>query len=305
MIKKILVAMVIIIAVSCNKKDSTEPPGTNPPPPPPPPPNSLNLTLDSAKFQFLSLVVPADTLNFWNSTSINSVEGAARLKKLTQGIYQKMKDSFDIMVFVMNNAAVPAGMPTGETSIIQNNIQGIGLSNFNNANLYGSSGKLQSLIFLYKSAYVSTTTMGPLFHEICHRWCNWIVPTNNGGHWGSSSGIVGQLTSVSVPYADIELYLMGFIDASQITSSAGLAAYNSIPAASKPRVPSASGSQHHFKTLFVVMSAAPLTATEKNSYNAGLSNFQSKDTTAWAYNFFRATKGLGTLSVDNLNKCVK
>jgi hypothetical protein len=303
--KKILLAFSLstLIVLACNKNDSN-PPIDNPPPPPPPP-NTLALTLDSSKYQFMSLVVPADTLNFWNSNSINSAEGSARLKKLTQGVYQKVKDSFDIIVYVMNNAAIPTGMPAGESSIIQNSVQGIGLSNYNNSSQFGSGGKLQLITFLYKSSYVSTTTMGPVFHEICHRWCNWIVPTNNGGHWGSSSGIVGQLNSVTVPYADIELYLMGFIDASQIVSTPGLAAYNSIPAASKTRVPSAAGSQHHFKTLFVVMSTAPLTTTEKSSYNAGLTNFQSKDTTAWAVNFFRVTKGLGTLSVDNLNNCVK
>ena len=301
MTKRILAVILLVLALACNKNDNN----TNTPPVNIPPGNSLNLALDSTKFQFLSLVVPTDTLNFWNSHSINSTEGAARLKKLTQGVYQKMKDSFDIIIYVMNNSSVPTGMPTGEAKIIQNNVQGIGLSTFNNASQYGSSGKLQHIAFLYKSAYVSTTTMGPVFHEICHRWCNWIVPTNYGGHWGTGSGIVGQLTTVTAPYADIELYLMGFIDAAQITSASGIAAYNSISVASKPRVPSAAISQHHFKALFVMMSAAPLSSSERNSYNAGLTNFQSKDTTAWAYNFFRVTKGLGTFSVDNLNNCIK
>jgi trimeric autotransporter adhesin len=302
MYKLFFAALLLITVFACNKNENN----TNNPPPVNDPPASLApFLMDSSKFQFLSLVVPADTLSFWNSTTINSAEGSARLKSLTKTVYQKMKDSFDLMIFVMNNPAVPTGMPTGESVIVQNSVQGIGLSNFNNTSQYGSAGKLQHIAFLYRGAYASTTTMGPVFHEICHRWCNWIVPTNYGGHWGTTSGITGQLNSVTVPYADIELYLMGFIDASQITSTSGIAAYNSIPAASKPRVPSAANSQHHFKALFVVMSSTTLTSTEKANYNAGLSNFQSKDTTAWAYNFFRVTKGLGTLSVDNLNNCVR
>ena len=48
--------ILLIMMVACNKKDNNVPPGNNPPPPPPG--STLNLTLDSSKFQFLSLVVP-------------------------------------------------------------------------------------------------------------------------------------------------------------------------------------------------------------------------------------------------------
>ena len=112
--------------LSVIKKDNNDNPPNNNPLNNNPPAGLLPFSMDSSKYQFLSLVVHPDSLNFWNSNSINSTEGTARLKHLTRSIYQKMKDSFDIVAFVLNNAAVPAGMPSGESSIIQNNIQAEG-----------------------------------------------------------------------------------------------------------------------------------------------------------------------------------
>lgn len=107
------------------------------------------------------------------------------------------------------------------------------------------------VFFLYKKKYLSTSTYGPILHEMAHRWANWVVPPVTG-HWAPWLGIVGQLNNVSANYADIELYLMGLMDASEMTDPASLDAYALIPADQKPRVPSAATSQRAFRTLLLI-----------------------------------------------------
>ena len=133
-----------------------------------------------------------------------------------------------------------------------------------------------------------------------------MVPTSYPGHWGNELGIKGQLNDVSANYADIELYLMGLMDASEMTDPASLDAYALIPADQKPRVPSATTSQKTFRVLLLILSDRPLTATEIQNYNNGATLLARTDNPSQqGTNFHKMTRGRGTLTVNGLDTLVK
>lgn len=264
------------------------------------------IVIEPRQNQIASLQLTPEAFAFWNTISINSPEGQAALKDLTGRVYGQFQDQFDFITVLMNNEAKPLGMPTGEFTHIKNDVSGIGLSMFDNTAVFHSDGKLQGISFLYKKQYLSTSTYGPILHEMAHRWANWVVPTSYPGHWGNELGIKGQLNDVSANYADIELYLMGLMDASEMTDPASLDAYALIPADQKPRVPSAVNSQKAFRVLLLILSDRPLTATEIQNYNNGATLLARTDNPSQqGTNFHKMTRGRGTLVVSGLDTLVK
>ncbi|MNH16837.1 hypothetical protein D3C79_764870 [compost metagenome] len=206
----------------------------------------------------------------------------------------------------MNNEEVPLRMPTGEFTHVRNDVQGIGLSLFDDSAAFHSSGKLQGVSFLYQKKYLSTSAYGPILHEMTHRWANWVVPSSYPGHWGNELGIVGQLNNVSANYADIELYLMGLMDSAEMTDPASLNAYALIPDDQKPRVPAAADAQKQFRALLLILSDRPLTATEIKNYNDGATLLVRTDNPSQqGTNFHKMTQGRGTLLVGDLDTLSK
>lgn len=263
------------------------------------------ILIEPRQNQLASLQLSPEAFAFWNATSINSPEGQAALKDLTGQVYNQFSDAFDFITVVMNNDDVPAGMPTGEYAHVRNDVAGIGLGMFDETAAFHSDGKLQGVFFLYKKKYLSTSTYGPILHEMAHRWANWVVPPVTG-HWAPWLGIVGQLNNVSANYADIELYLMGLMDASEMTDPASLDAYALIPVDQKPRVPSAATSQKAFRTLLLILSDRPLNATEIQNYNNGATLLTRTDNPSQqGTNFHKMTRGRGTLTVNALDTLVK
>lgn len=258
--------------------------------------------------QIASLQLSPEEFAFWNRTGINSPEGQAALKELSALVYTQFRDEFDFITVVMNNEEVPSGMPTGEYTHIKNDVGGIGLNMFDGTANFGSDGKLQGIYFLYKKKYLSTSTYGPILHEMAHRWANWVVPGHSafGGHWDPRLGIVGQLNDVAANFAEIELYLMGLMDASEMTDPASVNAYDLIPADQKIRTPSAATSQKEFRTLLLVLSDRPLTATEIKNYNDGATLLVRTDNPSQqGTNFHKMTQGRGTLLVGDLDTLSK
>lgn len=268
--------------------------------------NTPPILIEPTQNQLGIMQVSPAQFAFWNSTGINTPEGQTAIKALGQTVYAQFKDEFDFITVVMNNAAAPAGMPTGEYSHVKNDVQGLGLSMFDHTAEYGSGGKLQGVYFLYRSRYLSTSSYGPILHEMLHRWANWVVPSSYSGHWGSELGITGQLNSVSSNFAEIELYLMGLMAASEMTDPASINAYNLIPATQKVRVPDVATAQKSFRSLLLVVTDRALTIDEINGYNGGATLLTRIDNPTQAgTNFHKMTGGRGTLFVGGLAQLVK
>jgi hypothetical protein len=98
---------------------------------------------------------------------------------------------------------------------------------------------------------------------------------------------------------------MGLMPANQMRDPASIAAYNLIPAESKVRTPSADNSQHSFKSLLVIMTPQPLTNSEVSNFNAGATLLCRTDNPSQGTNFKKMTKGLGTLTVGDLDKSIR
>jgi hypothetical protein len=266
------------------------------------PPITTNLKIDPSG-SFCNLKLSVDEFNYWNSHSVNSAEVTSKIKTLCKTeIYPTLKDDFDFIIVVMNNTTLPADMPYGEYQHVKNDVQGIGLDLFDHTSEFGSAGKLQGIYFLYKN----NIDNGPVLHEMFHRWGNWAVPQNYGGHWDNVKGI---LTSVSNNYADIELYLAGAIPASEIKDTESLAIYNDSRFINKTRTPNSSNSQKSFKSLVVIMSTSDLTETEITTFKNRISNITrtpSQGTTNTGYqNMYNKSRGLLTLSIGELDKAKK
>lgn len=287
-------ATLLFLTTGCDNDSNEESPAT--------PPITTNLKIESSG-AFCNIKLSSEEYNYWNSHSINSTEASSKIKTLCKTeIYPVLKDEFDFIIVVMNNADIPQGMPYGEYQHVKNDVQGIGLELFDRTAEFGSSGKLQGIYFLYKN----NIDNGPVLHEMFHRWGNWAVPQNYGGHWDNVKGI---LTSVSNNYADIELYLAGAIPASEIKDPESLAIYNDSRFTNKTRIPNSSNSQKNFKSLVVVMGTSDLTETEISTLKNRISNItrtSSQGTTNTGYqNMYNKTRGLLTLSIGELDKAKK
>lgn len=292
--RTLAVALLFVIA-ACNSDDKTEQHkvGSNP----------SSISIESTA-TFANLRLSKEAFDYYNSHSINNTEPTALLKTLCKNeIYSFLKDDFDFIIVVMNNTVVPTAMPFGEYQAVKNDIQGIGLPLFDYTAQYGSAGKLQGVYFLYKN----NLDLGPVLHEMFHRWGNYVVKQNYSTHWDSVQGI---LSSVTNKVADIELYLAGAIPASQIKDAASLNIYNDpLYVGSKTRIPDSSTAQKHFKSLVLVLSQEQLSTAEIKTYKDAIANITrtpSQGATNPAYqNIYNKTNGLMSLSVGELDKSIK
>lgn len=254
-----------------------------------------NLVIESSN-TFASIKVSAADFDYWNTHGINTAETTAKIKTLCKTeLYTVLKDDFDFVIFVINNANYPVNMPTGEYVHVKNDTKGIGLSMFDNTASYGSAGKLQGVYFLYKN----NIDQGPIIHEMMHRWANQIVPQTYAGHWDKVNGI---LKSVGNNLADIELYLMGLIPASQITDPESLAIYNDSRYTDKVRVPNDVNAQKTFNSLVVVLTPTALSETEITNYKTKIDHITRTGVAPIGYqNLWEKTNGKATLNIGNLN----
>jgi len=179
-------------------------------------------------------------------------ESSGIIEELTASLYTHFNDDFDFITVIMNEEEKPGNLSFfGRYINIQNDIQNIGVSSFNNAARYGSE-KLQGILMLTGLSYLRE---GPSLHEIAHNWANFLIedtewlPANSfvvGPHWGFTGGNVrGQLGGFEQKtlsdevsshdwyvaafspnasggnlalYNEMELYLMGFISLEEVTS---------------------------------------------------------------------------------------
>jgi hypothetical protein len=167
----------------------------------------------------------------------------ARKQAATQTFYATMGDDYDFLFF-FSDARLPESYAAFYYGV-QNDVQNIGRSIYDNSADFGSSGKLQGLMFM------NFASNGPTLHELMHRWAapdlgslgfHQCVDTS---HWGVSGVGEGQLGGFdpatledlgsgnyraasfgvnanggdSVNYVPLELYLGGFLDANSVPTT--------------------------------------------------------------------------------------
>ena len=291
------------------------------------------------------LMTPAE-YNSWISN--DDFNNSTISEPLISDIYQKFEDDFDFIFLILNEATQPSNLTyLGQLNRVSNTIEGTGVRVFDDSSNFGSAGKLKSLMQLTQIDFLLS---GPTSHEILHNWGNFVIPSETvsnfgtnltsfplGGHWGFTGGNTkGQLGGFdqntlvdngngsytvdsfgpnanggnSVPYNDIELYLMGMIPLSEVAAFDGFTTITSIanngndtwtfeatktsytPASLNTllenRVPSSTTAQKDFKALVIVITDAPLTTDEWDllDFQAELYSRNSDDGFSTLYNFW-------------------
>ncbi|GAB5473529.1 MAG: hypothetical protein Mars2KO_16280 [Maribacter sp.] len=267
------------------------------------------------------------------------IEGEGDLKLVSNKVYEHMNDDFDFLIILSVEATQPADLFYGRSTSVQNKVQGLGNSTYNGAAAYGATDRLKSIIYMPRSEYVKS---GPFLHEIAHTWGNkGFIPTTVGGHWGyaSTAGQLGGFDALqdlgsntyrgqmngtngfgsfanggnSVPYGNLELYLMGLIPFNELESvqvavnpqpgsSAGEFTAEAIDTYTPEalimehgaRIPSYENSQKAFNALAVIISKEMLSDERIDTINTDLENFSrpaAPDNWGSSNNFWMATQG--------------
>jgi len=102
--------------------------------------------------------------------------------------YEHLPDEFDFLVIRSAHSLINGvhGVNIG----VKNEVAGIGLEPFDNAEHWSSGGRLRSALF------INFGLVGPLVHELAHNWSTFLALFNSnfwGGHWGLSDvgGVLG------------------------------------------------------------------------------------------------------------------
>ena len=278
--------------------------------------------------------------------------------KVVNDLYNVFEDQYDFIFFILNEPSIPENLfYYGKLIGISNSVQGLGFLPYDNSLQYGSNGKLKAVIQLTGLEYLK---YGPALHELAHQWANFALSTHSvdapgedlssylyTGHWGFTGGSTpGQLGGFnqntlisngnnsysvesfgpfanggnSVPYNELELYLMGMIDVSsvndfdmftEITSLSVNESTFDFTAAQRTtytssslvdllgqRVPGNTNSQKEFNLLVLVITKESLTNEEWDIVDANAEWFSKTESDETSlYNFWEATGGQGSLKI--------
>jgi hypothetical protein len=269
---------------------------------------------------------------------------------ITKQLYQYFKDDFDFIFLVTNETNMSPNITyMGVNLGVKNDTQGLGANIYDNTKDFGSAGRLQNVLHFPARRLLKN---GPSLHEIAHRWGNNILPTSMSDHWGFSSvgGQLGgfvysSLTNLgnntykanngtpnstgfgeyanggnSLPYGELELYLMGLIPASQVKdiyvaiNPAWSADYTTFTASgfdiypiskliqqAGARVPDSTTSQKAFRGIVVALSKEPLTEIQWQELDSAAQflGYPAQDDSQY-FNFWEGTGGRATLKLDDL-----
>ncbi len=264
---------------------------------------------------------------------------------ISKKVYAYFKDDFDFIFVLSNEDEVPQDLYYGISYKVKNDVEGIGSGIYDGSAAYGSEGRLKSVIHL---PVPSLIVNGPFLHEIMHYWGNQgFIPTTVGGHWGYANvgGQLGGFDEVialgnntyqgklegengfgtfanggnSVPYGNLELYLMGLIDVDELndvqyaenpeTQGSGKFTANDIITLTSAqlvsehgsRIPTVENSQKEFNAITVVLSHQKMSDGDLDAISANLENFARKSTpdSSWngLFNFWQATQEKASLTI--------
>lgn len=190
----------------------------------------------SIEGRFVNLVDKA-LFDQWSESRIGDPDA---LRKVTQQYYDFFDDDAEILIVTS-----PDLKRGGATLRIYNDTTGLGIDPIDRRSEFGADHSLSLLITLYGRHEM---TVGTVIHEIAHRWANGLTgaialaspPGVSAGHWGYCD-VHGQLggwqpgtleslgddlyrgvvapngySVTTLPYAPLELYLMGLAPASEV-----------------------------------------------------------------------------------------
>jgi hypothetical protein len=285
----------------------------------------------------------------------------AQNQAITKAIYRYFPDQFDYIFAVDNLPDTTTGL-FGFNAPVSNKVTGIGQPAFDNSAQWGSNGKLQSFLWLGSEQDVYRRT---ILHEMLHLDANFLpqLHSTDPSHWGFSSvgGLLGgwapgTLRQIGpntydadsptgatdwytnttafpydqvVGYSQLELYLWGLIDASQVdpvqyaTNPAwvnplnqyGVSAFGQFTADSIQtltiqnivaqeglRFPTPATSQKSYRGITVVLTPNPITQAELDQFDTDVELFSrvGSDGDPTNYNFWEATGGRATIQLDGL-----
>lgn len=182
------------------------------------------------------------------STNVANVEPRA---VIAREFFRTHPDNYDFLV-VFSSFEFNTGTATAFEWMVQNKVQGIGLTPFDNSALFGSQGKLQGFIDMaaltrYQTDPINPNfddTLGVLAHEMLHQWGSYVHFKQADGtlstallgrqdaHWSyllNSNASVeygaqwrdngnGTFTAVGTRtfFSPLDLYLMGFYKAAEV-----------------------------------------------------------------------------------------
>jgi len=262
---------------------------------------------------------------------------------VSEVVLAQFGDCFDFILVVANEGR-PATSVMGRHRLVRNSADGIG-----RAYSLAPSGRLQSVVFL---ATRSSLRLGPSLHEIMHRWGNYVLRSVDAKHWGFSS-VGGQLggwsrgtlvslgdglyratvsgrptfgtyanAGNSVPYGELELYLMGLLpptetppilvakDAAWVDQRTGLfrargfdvVSVEDIAARYGWRSPAYPEAQSLFRGIVVVISPRQLSTDEWSEISTEVHEFSAPraDSNPHLYNFWEATLGKASIKMDGV-----
>jgi hypothetical protein len=293
---------------------------------------------------------------------------AAR-KALVKEIYGTFRDEFDFIFLVLNEPKTPSNLGyVGELITVSNQVSGIGQTIFDRSADYGSAGKLKSVMAIAVNYGISDgPSLHEMMHNWANFGIQTADFDSTAGgaineyrpHWGftggSSPGQLGGFRQDSlvanvngnpkryrtapflpfingvntVPYNQLELYLMGVIPVSAVAPFdvfRDITAFEGYPkpqfefeadtrirydsariiAELGPRVPSFATSQKSFRLLTVMITGAPLTDSAWASIERQAEVFgRPASEGTYNHNFWEATGGRATVETGNLNNALK
>ena len=313
----------------------------------------------------VSLLMDNTKFNQW--TGNDEFADRTKAQLLVKDILNNINEDFDFITLLLNTDQTPAGITyAGRLSSISNAIEGIGVRTFDNTNAYGSKGRLKSIIQLtQKNNILFGPFLHELMHNWASYGFDTVGPRRGFsenpndfgsffGHWGFTGGNTpGQLGGFtqstlianggnsytvdafgdfanggnSVPYTQLELYLMGMVPAEDVEPFDLFQDITSYTRGTKAgtydfkantritytpeviinklgeRKPTHLNAQKEFKMLTVVITTTPLTDAEWTKFDNDIESFTRKgdDNNPSLFNFWEATRGMGTINPEISN----
>ena len=308
----------------------------------------------------VSLLMSNTQFNQW--TGNDEFADRVKSQLLIKDVLKNVNDDFDFITLILNTDQTPTGITyAGKLSSISNAIEGIGVRTFDNTSAYGSNGRLKSIIQLtQKNNILFGPFLHELMHNWASYGLDTVGPRRGFsddpndfgsffGHWGFTGGNTpGQLGGFtqsslisngsnsytvdvfgdfanggnSVPYTQLELYLMGMIPVEEVEAFDLFQDITSYSRGTKQgtydfkantritytpdalinklgkRNPTHLNAQKEFKILTVVITTTPLTDSEWTKFDNDIESFTRKgdDGNPSLYNFWEATRGIGSLN---------